>query len=304
MRKGIILATCAYLIWGLFPFYFKAVANVASIEILSHRIVWALPFLLMVLASRSQWSWLLTIFNKPKVLGGFMASALLLSVNWFIYIWAVNNGRIIDSSLGYFINPIVNVLLGFMLLKERLRPAQWLSVGLAAAGVIWLALLNGHIPWISLALALSFGGYGLLRKTAALGALEGLTLETMLLFPFALVFIIVECTQGDCTFASTWATGDTTPWLLMAAGPITAIPLLFFASGARLIPMSTLGLLQYISPSIQLLIGIWFYHEPFSADRLIGFLIIWSALILYSVEGLWRRNKQNRQQKLVVANDA
>jgi chloramphenicol-sensitive protein RarD len=304
MRKGIILAVCAYLCWGLFPFYFKAVANVASIEILSHRIIWALPFLLLVLASRSQWAWLLTILNRPKVLSGFLASALLLSINWFIYIWAVNNGRIIDGSLGYFINPIVNVLLGFILLKERLRPAQWLSVAIAAAGVIWLALLNGHMPWISLALGLTFGGYGLLRKTAALGALEGLTLETMMMFPFAFAFVIVQCMHGDSTFASTWVSGDATPWLLMAAGPITAIPLLFFASGARLIPMSTLGLLQYISPSMQLLIGIWVYHEPFSTDRLIGFVIIWGALILYSAEGLWRGYRQKLEQKLLVAENA
>jgi chloramphenicol-sensitive protein RarD len=243
---------------------------------------------------RSQWTWLSTILTRPVVLGGFIASAILLSVNWFIYIWAVNNGRIVDGSLGYFINPIVNVLLGFVLLKERLRPVQWVSVALAALGVIWLALLNGHMPWISLALALSFGGYALLRKTAALGALEGLTLETMILFPCAAAYLAYLYLDGANTFVTTWQAGGDTPWLLMAAGPITAIPLLFFASGARLIPMATLGILQYIAPTFQLLIGVWIYHEPFSQNRLIGFMIIWSALFLYSAEGLWRGYQVSR----------
>jgi len=288
MRKGITLAICSYLAWGLFPLYFKSLVGVTPLEILSHRILWALPFLLLVLAVRSQWSWLSTILRRPGVLGGFIASATLLSVNWLLYIWAVTNDRIIDGSLGYFITPVVNVLLGYILLKERLRAAQWVAVALAACGVLWLAVLNGHMPWISLALAFSFGCYALLRKTAALGALEGLTLETMLLFPCALAYVIYLGTQNANAFSAAWANGDNLPWLLMAAGPITAIPLLSFSYAARLIPMSTLGILQYISPSIQLLIGIWIYHEPFSVGRLTGFIIIWSALMLYSAEGLWR----------------
>ncbi|MET3108604.1 chloramphenicol-sensitive protein RarD [Oxalobacteraceae bacterium GrIS 2.11] len=292
MRKGIILATCSYLAWGLFPIYFKSVSNVLPAEILSHRIFWALPFLMLIMATRDQWGWLSSLISRPRVFYGFIASASLLSINWFIYIWAVNNGRIVDASLGYFINPIVNVLLGFILLKERLRPVQWASVGIAAAGVVWLALLTMHMPWISLALALSFGSYALLRKTAALGALEGLTLETMILFPCAMAYLIYLYLHGQSTFTSTWTTGAATPWLLIAGGPITAIPLLFFAAGARLIPMSTLGILQYIAPTIQLLIGIMIYHEPFSSDRLIGFMIIWSALFLYSAEGLWRGYRQ------------
>jgi chloramphenicol-sensitive protein RarD len=299
MRKGILLSICSYLAWGLFPLYFKSVGNVLPMEILAHRIFWALPFLLLVMASRKQWTWLSTILKRPNVLGGFIVSAILLSINWFIYIWAVNNGRIVDGSLGYFINPIVNVLLGFILLKERLRAVQWVSVGIAAVGVVWLALLNGHMPWISLALAFSFGAYALMRKIAALGALEGLTLETLILFPCAAAYLVYLNLQGQSTFASTWNSGGTTPFLLIAAGPITAIPLLFFAAGARLIPMSTLGILQYISPSIQLLIGIWIYHEPFSANRLIGFMIIWSALFLYSAEGLWR-GYQQKNSKLGV----
>ncbi|PRC92340.1 rarD: protein RarD [Solimicrobium silvestre] len=294
------MAACSYSVWGLFPLYFKSISNVAPMEILAHRILWAMPFLLLIIACRTQWAWIPNVIKRPKVLGGFIASALLLSCNWFIYIWAVNNGHVIDSSLGYFINPIVNVLLGFILLKERLRPIQWLAVGIAGCGVSWLALQSGHMPWISLALAISFGIYGLLRKTAALGALEGLSLETIILFPCALAYVTYLSSQGASTFTTTLAIDSTTTWLLLAAGPITAIPLLLFAAGARLIPMSTLGLLQYIAPSIQLLLGVWLFHEPFNGARLAGFVIIWSALILYSAEGLWRAYQQNKQRMAAV----
>ena len=286
MRKGIALATCSYLAWGGFPLYFKALSSVTPPEILAYRIIWALPFLLLVLASRSQWSWLFTVFRRPAVLAGFAASALLLASNWLLYIWAVSTDRVIDGSLGYFITPIINVLLGYVLLKERLRLFQWLAVAIAGSGVLWLALQNGHMPWISLGLAITFGSYGLLRKTAALGALEGLTLETMLLVPFALAYVIYLATQGIARFSLVSDSG--TAWLLLAAGPITAIPLLAFSAAARRIPLATLGILQYISPTIQLLLGVWIYHEPFSASRQIGFALIWSALMIYTAEGLWR----------------
>ncbi len=286
MRNGIIMAACSYLIWGLFPLYFKALNHVTPQEILANRILWAMPFLLTILALRSQWSWLPELLKRPKVVGGFILSALLLSANWFIYIWAVNNGRVVDASLGYFINPIVNVLLGYVLLHERLRTLQWCAIGIAAAGVGWLALNSGHMPWISLTLAITFGVYGVLRKTAYLGPLEGLTLETLILFPCALAYVLYLWLTNANVFIS--SSELSTPWLLVAAGPITAIPLILFAAGARVIPMATLGVLQYLAPSIQLLIGVWLFHEPFSATRLIGFAIIWSALILYSAEGLWR----------------
>ena len=292
MRKGILMAGSSYLLWGLFPLYFKSIANVMPMEILANRILWATPFLLIILAFRAQWNWLPNVIKQPRVLLGFVASALLLSCNWFIYIWAVNNGRVVDASLGYFINPIVNVLLGFILLKERLRALQWIAIAIAAVGVAWLALQSGHMPWISLALAFSFGVYGLLRKTASLGALEGLTLETLILFPLVFIYVIYLYFVGQNAFVTTLGAGEATPWLLMAAGPITAIPLLLFAAGARVIPMSTLGLLQYIAPSIQLLLGVWLYQESFNGARLIGFIIIWSALILYSAEGLWRMYHQ------------
>ncbi|OGB23794.1 MAG: transporter [Burkholderiales bacterium RIFCSPLOWO2_02_FULL_57_36] len=285
MRLGMLFASSAYVIWGLFPLYFKAVQDIPASEILMHRIVWSLGFLAIVLAWRKQWSWIGGLLRQPKVLAGFTASALLLSTNWFIYIWAVNNGRVVDASLGYFINPLVSVLLGSMLLHERLRPAQWTAVALAGAGVAWLTWQGGHLPWIGLALAISFGTYGLLRKTAALGALEGLSLETLILFPVAIGYLFMLTLDDRNAFA---AASTSSRWLLAAAGPLTAIPLLMFAAAARRIPLSLLGLLQYIAPTLQLLLGVWLYHEPFGGARLAGFAMIWAALVLYSAEGLWR----------------
>lgn len=285
MQTGMLFAATAYTLWGAFPLYFKTLQDIPPIEIMLHRIVWSLAFVMLVLAWRRQWAWIGETVRRPKVLASFALSALLLSSNWFIYIWAVNNGRIIDASLGYFITPLVNVLLGFLLLRERLRPGQWAAVALAAAGVAWLTWQGGHLPWIGLLLAATFGTYGLLRKTAALGPLEGLSLETLLLFPLALAYLIVLTWNGHNTFLAAPASSR---WLLIAAGPITAIPLLLFAAGARRIPLSVLGLLQYIGPSLQLLLGVWLYHEPFGGDRLIGFVVIWSALAVYSLEGLWR----------------
>ncbi|MNJ87799.1 EamA-like transporter family protein [compost metagenome] len=289
MNPGMLYALCAYMAWGSFPIYFKSLHDIAPLEILLHRMVWALGFLLIVLAVRRQWAWLSTTLHQPKVLAGFTASALLLSTNWFVYIWAVNHDRIIDASLGYFMTPLVNVLLGFLVLGERLRRMQWAAVFVAALGVAWLTWENGHLPWIGLTLGLTFGTYGLLRKTAKLGALEGLSLETLLLFPLAVLALAVMAWNGSNSFIHAPATSQ---WLLVAAGPITAIPLLLFATAARRIPLSTLGLLQYITPTLQLLVGVWLYHEPFSAARLLGFAAIWIALALYSVDGLWQNYRQ------------
>jgi len=284
MQLGMLFAASAYVLWGLFPLYFKALQQVAPLEILLHRIAWALIFLMVVLTLRQQWSWVPKVVRKPRVLLGFTASSLLLSVNWFIYIWSVNNGHVIHSSLGYFMNPLVNVLLGFLFLHERMRPLQWAAVAIAAGAVAWLTWMAGHPPWIGLALAFSFGSYGLLRKTAALGALEGLSLETILLFPFAFAYLAWLAVHGQNAFLQSALPGKC---LMAAAGPITAVPLLLFAAGARRIPMSTLGLLQYIAPTLQLLLGVCLYNEPFG-PRAPGFFSIWAALLLYSAEGLWQ----------------
>ncbi len=289
MNTGILFATLSFFIWGMFPLYFHAIGEVPPMEILAHRMLWSLLFLAIVLSVRQQWGWLPKVLRQPRVLASFIASSLLLSANWFVYIWAVNNGHIIDASLGYFINPLINVLLGQLVLKEQLRRGQWLAIGVAAAGVMWLTWQAGQLPWIALILGITFGAYGLLRKTAALAALEGLSLETMLLFPAALIYVLWLTSHGANTFLNTEA--DSTRWLLAAAGPITAIPLLLFAAGARRIPMAVLGLLQYLSPSMQALLGVWVFHEAFPQPRLIGFLIIWSALLLYVAEGLWQSKR-------------
>ena len=286
MNTGILSATLAFLCWGLFPLYFHAIGDVPPLQILANRMVWSLLFLVIVLAVRRQWAWL-NLVRRPRVFGSFVASALLLSINWLIYIWAVNNGHVIEASLGYFINPLVNIMFGSVLLKERLRRPQWMAIGVAALGVAWLTWQAGTVPWVALALAISFGGYGLLRKTAALGALEGLSFETMVLFPLAAGYVIWLTAHGQNAFINT--DSNTTRWLLVAAGPITAIPLVLFAAGARKIPMSVLGLLQYLSPTMQFLLGVWLFHEAFTAARLVGFVLIWLALALYGAEGLLNR---------------
>jgi chloramphenicol-sensitive protein RarD len=287
MNTGMLYAAGAFLSWGLFPLYFHAIKHVPASEILAHRMAWSLVFLMLVLLVRRQWKWLPEVLGKPKVVGSFLASAFLLSANWFVYIWAVNNGHVVDASLGYFINPLVNVLLGMLVLKEKLRRGQWLAIGVAATGVAWLTWQAGQVPYIALVLALSFGAYGLLRKTAALAALEGLSFETLILFPLAAAYLGWLVYSGQSVFVN--AESDSTRWLLAAAGPTTAIPLLLFAAGARRIPMSVLGMLQYMSPSLQMLLGVWVFHEAFSPSRLVGFLFIWSALAIYMVEGWLRK---------------
>jgi chloramphenicol-sensitive protein RarD len=290
MNLGIVYASLAFFFWGLFPLYFHALGEVPPQEILAHRMLWSLLFLVIVLTVRQQWKWLPKVVRQPRIVASFAARALLLTANWFIYIWSVNNGHVIDASLGYFINPLINVLLGVLVLKENLRRGQWIAMAVAASGVAWLTWQAGELPWIALILGITFGGYGLLRKTAALAALEGLSLETMMLFPLALVYVLWLNAHGQNTFLNT--AHDSTRWLLAAAGPITAIPLLLFAAGARKIPMAVLGLIQYLSPTMQALLGVWVFHEAFPAARLAGFLIIWAALLLYVLEGWWvsRRN--------------
>ncbi|MEI6601067.1 MAG: EamA family transporter RarD [Comamonadaceae bacterium] len=293
MNSGVIYAALAYTAWGLLPIFFKQLSHVSAFEVVAHRMVWALLFLLCVLLLLKRWSWLRDLTRQPKVLLSFGVSALLLSVNWSVYVWAVQNAHVIDASLGYFILPLVNVAFGYIFLKERPRRVQWLALALAATGVLWLTLQAGRLPWIALLLAATFGIYGLLRKLAPLGALEGLTLETLLLSPFALGMLAWWAWHGQGALVQ--ADAQTMAWLLLA-GPLTAIPLLLFAAGARRIPMATLGILQYISPSLQLLVGVWLYDEVLAPVRAIGFCLIWVALVVYSVDSWWsgRRSAQRR----------
>ncbi len=284
MLSGILSAGLAFCLWGIFPVYLKLLKAVPPLEILSHRVLWSVVFLALILSLRRQWQWLNVIRQNPRTTLSFVASATMLATNWVVYIWAVNADRIIDASLGYFITPLFNVCFGIAL-GERLRPVQWAAVSLAAGGVAWLTFSSGHLPWIGLVLALSFSLYGLLRKTASLGALEGLTVETLVMLPLSAVFLLLPVSGSVHAFSS----GDS--WLsilLIAAGPITAVPLLLFAYGARRIPLSVIGLLQYIGPSIQLLLGVWLYHESFGSQKLLGFMLIWSGLAVYSAEGLWK----------------
>ncbi|MEB0140037.1 MULTISPECIES: EamA family transporter RarD [unclassified Undibacterium] len=284
MRKGILLAGSAYTLWGLFPVFFKLLHTVPSLEILLNRMIWSLLFLMMVLAARRQWSWIDEARRQPRLIARFIFSALFLSSNWFVYIWAINDGRVIDTSLGYFMTPLVNILIGSVFLKERLRTGQWIAIALAAVGVCWMTLQTGHLPWVALVLAATFGTYGLLRKTAPLGALEGLSLETALLFPFAIAYLAWLTWHGQNALLSS---STEVSLLLVLAGPVTAIPLLLFAAGARRLPMTTLGFLQYIAPSVQLLLAILVFHEVLDPHKLLGFAAIWLGLLIFSAEGLW-----------------
>ena len=284
MNPGILYAGLAYIIWGLFPLYFKQVAEVPAMEVVAHRTVWSLLIVLGLLAATRRWAWLRPVLRQPKVLGASALSALFLASNWLLYVWSVQHHHLLDASLGYFINPLVNVALGFFFLHERPRRGQWLAVGLATLGVLWLTVQAGHLPWIALVLAGSFGMYGLLRKIAPLAALEGLAMETVVLAPVAAIALVVWTVQGHSAFVT--ADPVQLGWLLLG-GPLTAGTLLLFAAGARRIPMATLGLLQYVSPSLQFALGVWLYREPFDPARMLGFGLIWAALAVYSLEGLW-----------------
>jgi len=283
MNRGMLQAALAYAAWGLFPLYFRELAGVGAFEIVLHRVAWSLAFLALILLWLRRWQWLGALRLQPTVLAMFTLSALVLAANWLTYVWAVSNGHVIDASLGYFINPLVSVALGTFVLHERLRRWQWAAVALAAAGVLWLAALGPNIPWVGVVIAVTFGLYGLMRKTAALGALEGLTLETLLLAPPALGLLAWWTWQGSGGLAHH---GPATLGWLIGLGPMTSIPLLLFAAGARRISLATLGLLQYISPTIQLALGLWIFGETLSGQRLAGFALIWIALAVFSVEGL------------------
>ncbi len=283
MNPGVAYALGAYTLWGLFPLYFKLLQQVPALQILAHRMVWSLLLVFLILLVLKRWAWMRLLREQPAVLARFAGSALLLACNWGTYIWAVNHNHVVEASLGYYINPLLNVALGTVILHERLRRMQWVAVGIAALGVGWMTTEVGHVPWIALTLAFSFAGYSLLRKTAPLGSLEGLAVETAVLFPLALIYLAWESMQGANVFASS---GWSLRWLLIAAGPVTTIPLLLFAAGARRIPFSLLGILQYLTPSILLGLGVWLYHEPFGANKAIGFGLVWAGIAVYVMEGL------------------
>ena len=283
MQTGFVYGVLAFATWGLLPLYFQFIAKVPALEVVLHRSTWGLLFVLGVLAAQGRWAWLGQTLRQPRRLALFTLSALLLTVNWLVYVLAVQSGHVVEAALGYFINPLVNVLLGVLVLRERMRKLQWAAVALAACGVLWLGWLLGRPPWIALLLAGSFGFYGLIRKTAVLGALEGLALENLLLAPIVLPALLWWTLQRDGVLSH-----GLTPqlgWLLLA-GPLTALPLLWFAGAARRLPLASLGMIQYLSPTLQLMLGVWVLHEAFDSRRLLGFVLIWSALALVSADAL------------------
>jgi chloramphenicol-sensitive protein RarD len=282
MSKGLWYALGAYFVWGLFPIYWKWLRQVDAIELIGHRIGWSFIMLMIFILATRQFKALRAAAMQRRVIAIYFVAALLIGVNWTVYVWAVNAGFIIETSLGYFINPLLSVLMGVIFLRERLRPLQWLPVGLATAGVIYLTVTYGRLPWIALTLAFSFATYGLVKKMAPLGSLYGLTLETGILFIPALVYLIVADVNGTGAFLHS---GLTTNLLLIGAGAVTTIPLLMFASAARSIPLSLVGIMQYIAPTLQFLLGALVYKEPFDQTHLIGFSIVWLALIIFGVEG-------------------
>ena len=275
------------MLWGIFPLYFKAIENVPAIQIVSHRIVWSLLFLVLIVLALKQFGKFRAQLS-PRIAGVFLIAGVLLSINWLTYVWSVNAGFVVEASLGYFINPLVSVLLGVIFLKEKLRPWQWVPFGIAAAGVIYLTLSRSSSLWVPLTLAFSFGFYGLMKKLTPLGSLYGLTVETAMVSLPALGFLVFMQVQGSGAF---WHAGVKTTLLLAFTGVVTAVPLLLFSAGTRSIPLTMVGLLQYITPTMQFLLGVFVYGEPFTFERLIGFCIIWIGLMLFTLEGVLSRRK-------------
>jgi chloramphenicol-sensitive protein RarD len=287
MRQGLVAAAGAYLIWGLLPIYWKLLQSVPAAQIMAHRIVWCLLIVALWLGVREGFGWLRGL--SPRLIAMLVTSALLISVNWWLYIWAVNSGHIVETSLGYFINPLVSVLMGVLILRERLNQAQWIAVGVAALGVLWLTVQGGRLPWIALALALSFGSYGLIRKLAVVPAVQGLAIESGVLFLPAATFLLWSELNGSGHFGHGALKLDA---LLVVAGLVTALPLILFAIGARRIPLSTIGVLQYLAPTLQLASGVLLFNEPFTQAQALGFGGIWLALGIYAVDGLWRARRR------------
>jgi len=280
MKKGILYGIGAYALWGFFPIYWKLLHHVPALQLLGHRIVWSFVLLAILLVAVKLGRDFRSALNR-KTLGIYAIAAVLLSINWLTYVWAVNASFIVETSLGYFINPLLSVLLGVIILRERLRPTQWIPLGLAATGVIYLTVVYGKLPWIALTLAFSFGFYGLVKKMAPLSSLFGLTLETGILFLPALLYLAVSQANGTGAFMHTGLRSDL---LMIGAGIATTVPLLLFATAAREIPLTMVGLLQYIAPTIQFSLGVFLYREPFDTAHLIGFGIVWIALIIFWVE--------------------
>ncbi len=280
-RRGVLAGIAAYGIWGLFPLYFHQLAPASALEVLSHRILWSLLVVAAILGRERDLAWWRTIRSSPQVMLRSAAAAVLIGTNWLVYIWAVEQGNVLEAALGYFVNPLVTVLLGVVLLGERLRRTQWWAVGLGGAAVVVLTAAYGRVPWVALVLAFSFASYGFLKKQIPLTAPQSLAAETAILTPLALVVLTVLEINGTAMFGQS-DIGHTA--LLAAAGPVTAIPLMLFASAARRIPLTLLGLLQYLTPTGQFLLAVFVFHEELSTARWVGFVLVWVALMVLSAD--------------------
>ncbi len=282
MKRGLWYGAAAYTIWGTFPLYWRLLSHVPSIEVLAHRIVWssvALGAIVLVIRGTGAWR----TVSRP-VLGQYAIAAVLIAINWLTYIYGVGQKQVVEVSLGYFLTPLINVLLGTVVLRERLRPLQWAAVSLAAAGVGYLTYQHGSLPWIAVGLAVSFGGYGLVKKTATLPALEGLTLETIVLLAPAAVYLLAGA--GGAFRPDDLATGA----LLIGGGLVTIGPLLLFATAVRQVPLTVIGIIQYLSPTISFLLGVFVLGEPFSRHQFIGFGFVWVAIALFAADGVRERS--------------
>ena len=296
-NHGAWYAAAAYLLWGFMPVYLKQLQEVPAVQILLHRVIWSFLFLALIILLRREGHALLQVLHNGKVLRLYFIAAVLLAGNWLAYIWGVNSSQIVETSLGYYINPLVSVALSVIFLKERLRAFQWASIGLAAVGVLYLTLQYGRVPWLALFIASSFGLYGLVKKLSPLGSLHGLTMETAMLFLPALSALMWIETSGSGAMGSLSAVKLV---ILAFIGIVTAVPLLLFASAARRIPLSLMGILQYLSPTTQFLLGVLVYHEPFTPQRLIGFGFVWLALLFFWLESFIHNRSLKKLQLQVV----
>jgi chloramphenicol-sensitive protein RarD len=283
VSKGALFAIGAYVLWGLLPLFWKILEDVPAFQILCHRISWSLVFLLFIQIVRKNFNWLKSAFKNKRTVITFFTTSVLLSANWFTYIWAVNNGRTIEASLGYFINPLLSVMLGVFFLRERPDRWSWIAISLAFIGIIYTIIVYGSVPWVALVLAGSFSIYGLLRKQAVLNSIQGLTFETLLLFLPATAMLIYFEIKGIGSFGHVSLTKN---FYLFFAGVATSIPLILFATAARRIELTTLGILQYIAPTLQLFIGLFIFKEDLSRSNLIGFSFVWVALIIYTINNI------------------
>lgn len=290
-RRGLWVAIGSFVIWGLMPLYWHLLKAVPALQIVAHRIVWSTLLVVAWLLWSQGRGWLRAALARPRAVWMLALSGLLIGFNWSLYIWAVNAGHVVETSLGYFINPLLNVVLGVALLHERLSRVQWTSVALAALGVAWLTVHFGQPPWIAICLALSFALYGLLRKLMAIDAVAGMGVESVYLLGPALAVLLWGQDHGQGGFFTTWGMGVDA--LLVFGGALTALPLIGFSFAVRRVPLSTVGLIQYIAPTLQFLTGVLVFHEAFDSGRLVGFVFIWAALVIYAGEGLWRARRRN-----------